>query len=246
MRNIRLTISYDGTRYRGWQRLGDSGNTVQGKMEAVLCRLCGEEINLIGSGRTDAGVHAAAQVANFHTRTALSCEEMLAYLYQYLPEDIVVYRAEEVEEGFHARYRATGKTYRYRIDSGPFHDPLQRRFALHEPHPLDLSVMRQAAGLLCGEQDFAAFTDMKSKKKSTVRIVHRIEIVRQGRFLDLVFTGNGFLLHMVRILSGSLLRTGRGELTPVQLQQILLECNRSAAGPLLPPKGLCLTGVEYR
>lgn len=246
MRNIRCMISYDGTRYRGWQRLGDSRQTIQGKIEEVLRRMCGEEIKLIGSGRTDAGVHATAQTANFHTAAQLSCAEMADYLYRFLPEDIVVYRMEEAEERFHARHNALSKFYRYRIDNGRFHDPLQRRFALHEEAPLDLQQIREAALLLAGEHDFAAFTDLKSKKKSTVRILHGINVEQTGRFVDLVFHGSGFLLHMVRIFSGTLLRAGKGELSPADVQQILAEKNRSAAGPLLPPSGLCLCGVEYR
>ncbi len=154
-------MQYDGTRYRGWQRLGDSDNTIQGKIEAVLSRMTGEKIELIGSGRTDAGAHAYSQAANFITASRMSPGEMLDYCYRYLPEDIIVKTAEPADERFHARYNAKSKTYLYRIWNAPRHDVFERKYAWHIPEPLDVNPMQQAAAQFIGRHDFQSFTTLK-------------------------------------------------------------------------------------
>lgn len=245
LRNIRLMIQYEGTRYRGWQRLGDSEATIQGKLEALLSRVCGEEIALIGASRTDAGVHALAQVANFHTASALSCGDMLAACRAFLPADIAVLAAEEVAERFHARFQARRKRYRYRLDTGFAADVFARRTAFHVPDHFSRERIREALPLLAGEHDFTSFTNGKYKNKSTTRELGDLRLEETGQFADLVFTGDGFLHNMARILAGTLLAVGRGELKPHLLPAIFSARDRQAAGPMLPPHGLTLLGIDY-
>lgn len=242
---MKLTLQYDGTRYRGWQRLGDSDTTIQGKIEAVLARMTDEKIDLIGSGRTDTGVHAYSQVANFKTATPLTPEQMLAYCYQYLPEDIVVKSLETVDDRFHARYNARSKTYLYRLCTAPRHDVFERKYAWHIPQELDISLMRAAARLLVGKHNFQSFTSLKSKKKSMEREIYSIEIIKEGAMLDMYIKADGFLHNMVRIIAGTLVDVGSGKLAPVAVQEILASHNRSNAGITAPPHGLFLYAVEY-
>lgn len=245
LRNIKLTLQYEGTRYRGWQRLGDSGATIQGKLETLLARLTGEEVQLIGSGRTDAGVHAQAQVANFHTASSLDIPAFIAGFREYLPDDIQVTAVEEVPDRFHARYNAKMKTYRYRLDRGAVPDVFTRRVALHLPGELKLDAMREAGRLLIGENDFRSFTNSRYKNKSTVRELHEADVIEDGRFLDLLFSGAGFLHNMIRILAGTLVAVGRGELDAASIPGILEARDRQASGPMLPAHGLTLLRVEY-
>lgn len=245
MRNIRITIQYEGTRYQGWQRQETSENTIQGKMERLISRMCGEAIELQGSGRTDAGVHALGQVANFHTESEMSVEEMLSYMNQYLPEDIAVTEIKEAAPRFHSRLNASGKCYRYQVINSAIPDVFRRRYALEVPQPLDEEAMRRAAALLCGEHDFKAFTSAKKGKKSTVRRIDSIEIERQEEILTFTFRGDGFLYHMVRILMGTLLEVGRGERTPESMAALLESGERQQAGALVPAKGLTLVEVLY-
>lgn len=163
MRNIKLVIQYDGSKYRGWQRLGDSDKTIQGKLEQVLSQMSNEKIELIGSGRTDAGVHAFKQVANFHTKSDLAEDAMLDYLYKYLPEDIVVIDAEEVDNMFHSRHHVKGKKYLYRIWNAKRHNPFMRKHCTHIAEPLDIRLMRNAAEHFTGMHDFSSFTSLKTK-----------------------------------------------------------------------------------
>lgn len=245
MRNIKLTIRYDGTRYKGWQRLGDTDQTLQAKFESVLSQMAGETIEIIGSGRTDMGVHALAQVANFKTSSSLTPKQMQDYLYRYLPEDIVVTEVSEVEERFHARYNAQSKKYLYRIWQHPYHDPFNRKYLLHVPEELNLTAMRQAAVHLIGEHDFSAFKSSRSKKKSSVRTIYAIDMEKTGANLDLIFHGNGFLHNMVRILVGTLLEVGLGRIKPNRVQEILMKKDRTLAGPTADAKGLYLLEVQY-
>ena len=180
MRNIRLLICYDGTRYKGWQRLPGVDNTIQGKLEQTLSKLLGEEIEISGSGRTDAGAHALGQVANFHCESELSCEEILSGLRRYLPEDIGIESCQEARERFHARLNCKSKTYRYRIWNSDKPCVFQRRFVYVMPEQLDIEKMRQAAGHLVGEHDFSAFCANKKMKKSTVRRIDDITINSDG------------------------------------------------------------------
>ena len=244
MRNLRLDLCYDGTRYRGWQRLPGKDDTIQGKLETTLSRILGEQIEVSGSGRTDAGVHAKRQVANFHCESLMSAEEILVQLRRYLPEDIGIYSCREVSQRFHARLNAREKTYRYRIWNSDAPCVFQRRYVTVMPEPLNLQDMRQAADLLCGEHDFSAFCGNAKMKKSTVRFLRSIQIEQKGEEIQLCFTGNGFLHNMVRILVGTLVEVGRGERN-VQSIPALFGGKRAEAGFLAPPQGLCLEEVMY-
>lgn len=245
MRNIRILIQYEGTRYQGWQRQSSTDNTIQGRLEALLTRMCGETIELQGSGRTDAGVHALGQVANFHTDCAMSPEEMRSYINRYLPEDIAVVEVAEVPPRFHSRLNARGKHYVYRVINSDVPDVFRRRYALEVPEPLDVAAMKRAAALLLGEHDFKSFTSAKKGKKSTVRRIDEIAITAEGALLCFSFRGNGFLHHMIRILMGTLLEVGMGKREPESMTDILEACDREQAGPLAPAKGLTLTEVLF-
>ena len=244
MRNIRLDICYDGTRYRGWQRLPGKDDTIQGKLETVLSRILGEPIEISGSGRTDAGVHAQGQVANFHCESQLPCGEILSQLRRYLPEDIGILRCKDVSERFHARLNAKEKTYRYRIHNSEMPCVFSHRYVAVMPEKLDLAAMRQAAKLLEGEHDFSAFCGNPQFKKSTVRFIRSVELRQEGEELQIFFTGNGFLHHQVRILVGTLVEVGRGERSADSVAQ-LFGGKRSGAGFLAPAQGLCLMEVTY-
>jgi len=244
MRNLRLDICYDGTRYRGWQRLAGVDNTIQGKLEQTLSRILGEEIEISGSGRTDAGAHAQGQVANFHCESSMTCGEILSQLRRYLPEDIGIYSCREVQPRFHARLNAVRKTYVYRLWNSAGPCVFERRFVAVDPRKLDLEKMRKAAAFFVGEHDFSAFCANKKMKKSTVRRIDRIEIRQEGQEVRFVFVGNGFLYNMVRILVGTLLEVGRGE-RDVESVPGLFGAKREEAGALVPASGLCLMEVEY-
>ena len=244
MRNLRLDICYDGTRYRGWQRLPGKDDTIQGKLETALSRILGEPIEISGSGRTDAGVHALGQVANFHCESKMTAEEILQNLRRYLPEDIGIYSCRDVSPRFHARLNAKEKTYRYRIWNSEKPCVFERRFVAAMPEELDISAMEEAARYLCGEHDFSAFCGNAKMKKSTVRFIRSIVIRREGEELQLFFTGNGFLHNMVRILVGTLVEVGRGERSPDSIPE-LFGGKRAEAGFLAPGQGLCLMEVEY-
>ena len=244
MRNLRLDICYDGTRYRGWQRLPGKDDTIQGKLETALSRILGETIEISGSGRTDAGVHAMGQVANFHCESTMAAPQILENLRRYLPEDIGIYSCRDVSERFHARLNAKEKTYRYRIWNSEQPCVFDRRYVAVMPETLDLEAMRTAADYLCGEHDFSAFCGNAKIKKSTVRFIRGIDIKVFGDEIRLYFTGNGFLHNMVRILVGTLVEVGRGERTPDSVPE-LFGNKRAEAGFLAPAKGLCLEEVMY-
>lgn len=245
MRNIRLVLQYEGTRYQGWQRQESSENTIQGKLERLLSKMCGETIEIQGSGRTDAGVHAKGQVANFHTSSLMSTQEMLVYMNTYLPKDIAVIRVEEAPLRFHSRLNASGKCYCYQVINSSIPDVFRHRYALEYPAPLDLPAMRRAASFLIGEHDFKSFTSAKKGKKSTVRRIDDISIEKSGDVVTFTFRGNGFLYHMVRILMGTLLEVGEGKRPAESMPELLSSLNRELAGPLLPAKGLTLMEVTY-
>ena len=244
MRNLRLDICYDGTRYRGWQRLPGMDNTIQGKLEQTLSRILGEKIEISGSGRTDAGAHALGQVANFHCNSTMAEEEILLQLRRYLPEDIGIYSCRDVHERFHARLNAKTKTYRYRIWNSDAPCVFQRRFVTILPEKLDVSAMKAAAAQLIGEHDFSAFCAAKSKKKSTVRRIDAISISREGEELRIDVTGNGFLYNMVRILVGTLIEVGLHQREADSIPA-LDGAARQEAGMLMPAQGLCLMEVTY-
>ena len=243
--NYKLTIQYDGSRYDGWQRQGNTGNTIQGKLESVLSRLVGREVEVHGAGRTDAGVHALGQMASVRLPNGLTTCEILNYVNQYLPEDIAVTMVEEAEDRFHARLSAKGKVYRYSIRLGAVPDVFRRKYAWRVEEELDLAAMERAAALLTGTHDYRSFCSNKRFKKSTVRTVHAIELERQGADLTITYQGDGFLYNMVRILTGTLLEVGLGQRKPEEMPAILEAKDRSAAGKTAPAQGLCLESVIY-
>ena len=244
MRNLRLEICYEGSRYRGWQRLGNTDQTIQGKLEAALSRILGEPIEISGSGRTDAGVHARGQVANFHCESEMKAEEILLNLRRYLPEDIGIYSCKEVSQRFHARLNAKEKTYRYRIWNSDGPCVFDRRYVAIVPDDLDVEKMSRAAVHFLGEHDFSAFCTNAKMKKSTVRFIRSLTVDRVGEEIRITVTGNGFLQNMVRIMVGTLLEVGRGERDADSIPA-LFGGKRAEAGFLAPAQGLCLQEVEY-
>ena len=245
MQNYMLTLCYDGTRYRGWQRQGNTEGTIQEKLETMLGRILGEPVELAASGRTDAGVHARMQVCSFRSRAAIAPEELLASLRSHLPEDIGAISLEPAPPRFHARLSCREKTYLYRIWNSEAPNVFQRRYQAVVPEPLDLDAMRAAAALLCGRHDFAAFCTQRGGKKSTVRDLKNIELRLEGEELQLYFTGDGFLYNMVRILTGTLLEVGLGRRRPEEIPEILASHDRSRAGFTAPARGLTLWEVRY-
>jgi tRNA pseudouridine38-40 synthase len=244
MRNLRLDICYDGTKYKGWQRLAGNDNTIQGKLENLLSRLLGEEIEVSASGRTDAGTHAMGQVVSFHCESTMFCEDILSGLRMYLPEDIGVYSCKTVSPRFHARLNAKTKTYRYRIWNS--HNPcvFQRKFVYTDLSAVDVEKMHTAAQDFLGTHDFSAFCGNKKMKKTTVRAIQSFTVSRVGDEIVFQVTGNGFLQHMVRIMVGTLWEIGKGERAEDSIRSLFGE-KRELAGPALPSQGLCLMEVTY-
>ncbi len=244
MPTYKMLLQYDGSRYRGWQRLGDSDMTVQGKLEAALSRLFGVAVEISGSGRTDAGVHARGQTASFTTVRDLPPEALLHDLRRCLPEDIGVLSIDYAPPRFHARYSALEKTYCYRVWNSEAPCVFDRRFVYVFPDPLDLDRMRQAAERLLGEHDFRGFSAGRTKK-STVRTLSRLCVDRVGEEVRFTLTADGFLQQMVRILVGTLLEIGRGERAAESIDEVFRTGVRAGAGFTVPAKGLCLTEVRY-
>ncbi|WP_315166961.1 tRNA pseudouridine(38-40) synthase TruA [Metaclostridioides mangenotii] len=245
MRNIKLVISYDGSRYKGFQKLADTDMTIQGKLETVLSKLTDENIELTASGRTDMGVHAICQVANFKTNSYESTNKIQKYLYMYLPEDIVINSVEEIDERFHSRYNVKSKTYVYKIDNNEYPSPFTRKYRAHVPKKLDVKKMKDASKYLIGEHDFSSFVSSKSKKKSNIRSIYAVEIASKDGNIDIYVRGNGFLHNMVRIIVGTLIDVGHGKIEPNQMQNLILAKNRSIASDTAPAKGLVLYDVKY-
>ena len=245
MQNFKLVLCYDGTRYRGWQKQGNTENTIQGRLEGILSRLLSQDIELAGSGRTDAGVHARHQVCSFRADTDLSCSELLSKLREHLPEDIGAVSLESAPPRFHARLSCIGKTYVYRIWNSAAPNVFQRRYLLQMPEPMDLEAMEAAAQPLLGRHDFSAFCSLKKIKKSPVRELREFRIVRSSEELQLIFTGDGFLYNMVRILTGTLLEVGLHQRSAESVLRALESRDRSLAGPAAPAHGLTLWDVYY-
>lgn len=244
MRNLRLDICYDGTKYKGFQRLPGNQLTIQGKLEQTLTRLLGETIEISGSGRTDAGTHALGQVVSFHCNSTMRCEEILAGLRKYLPEDIGAVSLKNASPRFHARLKAKSKTYRYRLWNSELPCVFDRKYVYIDPTELNIDAMRIAAKSYLGTHDFSAFCANKHMKKSTVRTIESFEIHRNGNEIYFVVTGNGFLQHMVRIMVGTLLEVGKGERDAASIA-LLYGADRAMAGPAVPSSGLCLMEVTY-
>ena len=244
MRNLRLDICYDGTRFRGWQRLGGMENTIQGKLEQALSRILDEPVTVSGSGRTDAGAHAMQQVVSFHCQNKMSCEEILSLLRRYLPEDIGIYSCREVADRFHARLNCKSKTYRYRIWNSDAPCVFDRRFVYVFADKLDTQAMNRAAEAFLGEHDFSAFCVNNSMKKATIPRADALDIRPERQFLILTVSGNGFLYNMVRIMVGTLLEVGTGKRKADSIEALFGQA-REQAGYLVPAQGLCLMEVEY-
>ena len=245
MRNFKFILQYEGSRYQGWQRQDSTDNTIQGKLEKLLSHMCGEKVEVQGSGRTDAGVHALSQVANAHMNTDMTAEEILDYMNRYLPEDIGVISVQEMPERFHSRLNAKGKTYCYQIINSKIPHVFQRKYAWVVEEPLDVEAMREAADYLKGTHDFKSFTSAKKGKKSTVRTITEISVEQEDELIKIFYKGDGFLYHMVRILTGTLLEVGQGKRKPEEITGVLAAMDREKAGPLVPAKGLTLVEVRY-
>ena len=248
-RNFKFIISYDGTRYHGWERQPGKDMTIQGKLEAVLNKMVGNSgdlsVNLIGAGRTDAGVHARAMTANAVIDTDMTEEEIQRYMNEYLPEDISVNEVRACSDRFHARYNAIGKTYRYTCWYGASKPVFDRKYVTVLDRKPDAEAMRKAAAYLVGTHDFKSFCGNTKMKKSTVRCVDTINIEESGNYIRFYFHGNGFLQNMVRILTGTLLEVGFGNIKPEEMEGILNACDRQKSGPTAPPQGLCMMKVDY-
>ncbi|MGO2083261.1 tRNA pseudouridine(38-40) synthase TruA [Vagococcus sp.] len=245
MRNIKMTIEYDGKRYQGWQRLGDSDKTIQGKIENILKQMTEETIEIIGSGRTDAGAHARGQVANFKTESTLGLAEMVEFLNRYLPRDIVVKELKEVAERFHARYNSNGKKYSYYVRTATIPSAFDYHYSYHYPQTLDLEKMNQACQKLIGTHDFLGFSSLKKTKKSSTRTIKELSVQREGDNLHFTFVGDGFLYNMVRIIMGTLLEIGDGTRKLSSIDEVFEKKIRQDAGITVPAQGLFLDEVYY-
>ena len=245
MPNYCLTLCYDGTRYRGWQRQGNTPNTIQARVEAALSELFGAPVEAQGSGRTDAGVHARMQTVSFRAKTELPPEAILKRLRALLPADIGAEALREAQPRFHARLNCKGKTYVYRIWNSPAPNVFERRWTHRVEAPLDLDAMRRAGELLCGTHDFTSFCANRHMKKSAVRTLCAVTVERTGEEVRLAFTGDGFLYNMARILAGTLLEVGLGRRDADDMPGILAARDRSAAGETAPANGLILWETYY-
>ena len=245
--NYKMILQYEGTRYDGWQKQKNTDRTIQGKLEQVLSRLTGETVEVQGAGRTDAGVHALGQVASFHMNTEMTEGELSDCLNRYLPEDIAVISLQQAPPRFHARLNAAWKTYRYRLSFGKQKPVFDRKLVYHIDQKPDFGAMEKAARLLEGTHDFRAFCANKHMKKSTVRTLYKITICTgpEENRASVLFYGDGFLYHMVRILMGTLLEIGTGKRKPEDVPEILESRDRVRAGFTAPASGLFLENVKY-
>jgi tRNA pseudouridine38-40 synthase len=243
-RNIKLVIAYDGTAYQGWQ-IQAEGKTIQGTIEKRLMRILGHPARIAGSGRTDAGVHAAGQAANFHTDNHLSCGEMIRALNALLPGDIRILRVTEAPPAFHARKWALSKTYIYNIYNGMILPPPLRHTYYHEKVPLDMDAMRSAAQMFMGTHDFTSFCSAGTTVQNKVRSVTLSRITVHGRRLHYRIRADGFLWHMVRNIVGTLLEIGKGKMPPDHIPALIRLKDRRASGPTAAPHGLTLAKVYY-
>lgn len=244
MPNYKLTLNYDGSRYKGWQRQGNTDNTIQAKMETLLSRLLEQEVEIAASGRTDAGVHARMQVCSFRAETNMPTDVMSTKLREHAPEDIGILSIEQAAPRFHARLNCIRKSYVYQIWNSDEPNVFQRKYMYAYPEKLDIGAMQQAAEQLIGEHDFSAFCT-KRMKKSAVRRLEKISIHKEGNIIKIMLTGDGFLYNMVRIIVGTLLEVGTGRRTIDSVGAALRSMDRQNAGFTAPPQGLFLWDVEY-
>lgn len=240
-----IHLSYDGTRYSGWQRQGNSDKTIAGKLESILTRLNGNEVTVHGAGRTDAGVHALDQTATFDLAEPVAPGDVMAALNDYLPEDIAVASCRTCGSRFHARLNAAGKIYRYAVRTDPVRDVFNRRTHWHLGKSLDIAAMRQAAAMLTGTHDFTSFATSTSSKHGAVRTVKRIDILENNGIVTLEYEGSGFLYNMVRIMTGTLCEIGLGQRSAGEIPGIISARDRGKAGMTAPAQGLTLVRVLY-
>ncbi len=244
MRNIKLTIEYDGTNYLGWQRQ-KVGNTIQGTLEEAIEVLTNETVETIGSSRTDAGVHAKGFVANFKTSSKIPADKYREAINHKLPDDIVILKSEEVDEEFHARYNAMGKTYSYSILNREVPSAINRNYVYHVKRRLDIEAMREACNYFIGTHDFVSFKSSGSSVKTTVRTISELYLEEQEDTIKIYVTGDGFLYNMVRIIVGTLIMVGFNKIKPNEIENIIKEKDREKAGICVPAKGLVLEKVYY-
>ena len=246
MKNYKIIIQYDGTKRNGWQKQGNTQNTIQRILETALSDILSEEITVNGAGRTDLGVHAKAQAGNFKTSSVLPPAEILNRLSETLPNDISVTEITEAPERFHARLNAKGKRYVYRVWNSPVGNVFMRKYSCRIKEALDVEKMRAAASLLAGTHDFRGYSSLGRKfKKSTVRTIYSLDIKVSGPEIDFCFEGDGFLYNMVRIITGTLIEVGEGRRSPESVEIPLETLMRADAGVLMPPHGLTLEKVVY-
>jgi len=246
MNNYKLIIQYDGGRYKGWQRLGNGENTIQGKIENVISEMIGREIEIIGSSRTDAGVHALEQVANFKIKENMPEKDIKSYLNRYLPKDISIKDVSIESDRFHSRYNTSAKTYIYKIWNEEYTNPFMRKYSMHVEEKLDLNKMKAAAKYFLGEHDFTAFSNAKSKKKSMVREIYSIDFEKIDGFIQIRISGNGFLYNMVRKIVGTLIEVGAGRLQAENIAKIIELKDRAQVSNLADPGGLYLEKIEFK
>ncbi len=244
MKNIMLTLEYDGTNYSGWQ-IQDNANSIQAEVEKAIYRLTKKEVTLIGAGRTDAKVHALGQVANFFIETSIPGESFKYALNEYLPEDIKAVYSNEVPKDFHARFSAIKKRYRYKIYLSDVERPLLRNYAYQIDRNLDINKMKEASKYLIGTHNFTSFEGRRSFTKSKIRTIHTIDIQKTDEFVDIVVEGDSFLRNMVRIITGTLVEIGIGKRKPAEIKLILQAQDRRLSGHTAPPQGLYLEKVFY-
>lgn len=245
MKNFKLLIQYDGNRYNGWQKQKNTSNTIQEKIQNVIKKMTGEDIELYGSGRTDAGTHAIGQTANFHWDTEKDGIYVKNYLNKFLPNDIAVISTQEVNERFHSRLNAKGKKYLYRVLNTDVSDVFKRNYTFFYSEKLDIEKMRKGAAYFCGEHDFKSFCTKSSNKKTTIRTIYSIDINKNGDEIEFLFYGNGFLYNMVRIITGTLMDIGEGKIEPECVVDIIKSKSRYNAGITVPAHGLYLLEVIY-
>ena len=244
MRNIKLTIEYDGKDFNGWQKQPTKLN-IQGTIEQAIKQITGEDVELNASGRTDAGVHALGQVANFKTNSQIPIEKFAIAINSKLKRSIVIKKAEEVDERFHSRLSCKKKTYRYIINNSPEGTAIYRNLETHIPQKLDLSQMKKAIKYFEGEHDFKAFKASGTSSKSSVRTIYKADIYQENEKIFIEITGNGFLYNMVRIIVGTLVEVGLGTIKPEKIIDIIQQGKRENAGKTFPPNGLYLLKVMY-
>ena len=244
MRNIKLTIEYDGKDFNGWQKQPDKLN-IQGTIEKAIERVTGEIVELTASGRTDAGVHSLGQVANFKTNTNIPIEKIPVAINSQLKKSIVIKKAEEVDEKFHSRLSCKRKTYRYIINNSPEGSAIYRNLETHIPYKLDVEKMKEAIKYFIGEHDFKAFKASGTSSKSSVRTIYDAKVYEDKERIFIELTGNGFLYNMVRIIAGTLVDVGSGKIMTEDIVNIINSKKRENAGKTLPPQGLYLLNVDY-